>query len=197
MRVQASGQGSLTPLPEYGIKTDAYSHLRMSPPCCEAAIEAPPIECLPLRWGETPVILVAGGAGFIGSNFVLDWLSACDESVLALGALTYAGNAEDLASLAGDTHHIGASIGTGMIAGVTTDALCVVVANPELAGTYHLTAAGKTSWYGYAWFVIERARAIVRGFPLCLLPEVIRAVLAERYRLSAPTAQLSSAMCQS
>jgi dTDP-glucose 4,6-dehydratase len=48
------------------------------------------------------VILVTGGAGFIGSNFVIDWLANCDEPVVVLDLLTYAGNRENLASLAGD-----------------------------------------------------------------------------------------------
>lgn len=52
------------------------------------------------------MILVTGGAGFIGSNFVLDWLDQSDESVVNLDALTYAGNRENLASLAGDGRHI-------------------------------------------------------------------------------------------
>ena len=47
-------------------------------------------------------ILVTGGAGFIGSNFVLDWLAQCDEPVVNLDKLTYAGNLENLASLQGD-----------------------------------------------------------------------------------------------
>jgi len=52
------------------------------------------------------MILVPGGAGFIGANFVLDWLRGCDEPVVNLDALTYAGNLESLASLAGDPRHI-------------------------------------------------------------------------------------------
>ena len=52
------------------------------------------------------MILVTGGAGFIGSNFVLDWLAQCDEPVINLDALTYAGNLENLASLQGDPRHI-------------------------------------------------------------------------------------------
>jgi len=52
------------------------------------------------------MILVTGGAGFIGSNFVLDWLSQCDEPVLNLDALTYAGNLENLAGLQGDARHV-------------------------------------------------------------------------------------------
>jgi dTDP-glucose 4,6-dehydratase len=50
-------------------------------------------------------ILVTGGAGFIGSNFVLDWLSVSDEPVVNLDALTYAGNLQNLASLQSDERH--------------------------------------------------------------------------------------------
>jgi dTDP-glucose 4,6-dehydratase len=51
-------------------------------------------------------ILVTGGAGFIGSNFVLDWLQTSDERVLNLDALTYAGNLQNLASLKDDARHV-------------------------------------------------------------------------------------------
>ena len=53
-------------------------------------------------------LLITGGAGFIGSNFVLDWLAdpACgQEPIVTLDALTYAGNRENLASLEGDLRH--------------------------------------------------------------------------------------------
>jgi dTDP-glucose 4,6-dehydratase len=50
-------------------------------------------------------ILVTGGAGFIGANFVLDWLAASDEPIINLDKLTYAGNPETLASLQGDARH--------------------------------------------------------------------------------------------
>ena len=51
-------------------------------------------------------ILVTGGAGFIGSNFVLDWLAHSDEPVVNLDKLTYAGNLDNLSSLEGDKRHI-------------------------------------------------------------------------------------------
>ncbi|HNU10491.1 MAG TPA: GDP-mannose 4,6-dehydratase, partial [Rubrivivax sp.] len=52
-------------------------------------------------------ILVTGGAGFIGSNFVLDWLAdATAEPVVNLDALTYAGNRQNLTALAGDARHV-------------------------------------------------------------------------------------------
>jgi len=52
------------------------------------------------------MILVTGGAGFIGSNFVLDWLAGGDEPVVNLDLLTYAGNLHNLDSLAGDARHV-------------------------------------------------------------------------------------------
>lgn len=52
------------------------------------------------------MILVTGGAGFIGANFVLDWLGACDEPVLNLDKLTYAGNRHNLERLRADVRHV-------------------------------------------------------------------------------------------
>jgi dTDP-glucose 4,6-dehydratase len=52
------------------------------------------------------MILITGGAGFIGANFVLEWLAQSDEAVINLDVLTYAGNRENLASLAGDERHL-------------------------------------------------------------------------------------------
>ena len=52
------------------------------------------------------MLLVTGGAGFIGANFVLDWLAQSAEAVINLDNLTYAGNSENLASLHGDKRHV-------------------------------------------------------------------------------------------
>lgn len=52
------------------------------------------------------MILVTGGAGFIGANFVLDWVAETGEPVVNLDKLTYAGNLETLKSLEGDERHV-------------------------------------------------------------------------------------------
>ena len=52
------------------------------------------------------MILVTGSAGFIGANFILDWLAQTDETAITLDKLTYAGNLENLASLQNDPRHI-------------------------------------------------------------------------------------------
>lgn len=51
------------------------------------------------------MILVTGGAGFIGANFVLDWIERVGEPVVTLDKLTYAGNLQNLAPLQGDARH--------------------------------------------------------------------------------------------
>jgi dTDP-glucose 4,6-dehydratase len=56
------------------------------------------------------MILLTGGAGFIGGNFVLDWLRGNDEAVLNVDKLTYAGNLRTLKSLDGDERHVFARV---------------------------------------------------------------------------------------
>lgn len=51
------------------------------------------------------MILITGGAGFIGTNFLLDWLTQSDEEVINLDVLTYAGNLENLITLKDDKRH--------------------------------------------------------------------------------------------
>src|SRR5215470_11769605 len=52
------------------------------------------------------MLLVTGGAGFIGSNFVLDWCAASDEPIVNLDKLTYAGNLGNLVALKNDPRHV-------------------------------------------------------------------------------------------
>jgi dTDP-glucose 4,6-dehydratase len=56
------------------------------------------------------MILVTGGAGFIGSNFILDWLQSSDEAVLNIDVLTYAGNLATLKPLQANSGHVFARV---------------------------------------------------------------------------------------
>jgi dTDP-glucose 4,6-dehydratase len=51
-------------------------------------------------------ILITGGAGFIGSNFALDWLAQSDETIVNLDKLTYSGNLQKLSTLTTDLRHV-------------------------------------------------------------------------------------------
>ena len=81
------------------------------------------------------MILVTGGAGFIGSSFVIDWLATSDEPVLTLDALTYAGNLENLDALTGDPRHV-------FVHGDIRDAALIrrLLADHPIRGIVHLAA---------------------------------------------------------
>ena len=118
------------------------------------------------------MILVTGGAGFIGANFVLDWLAHSDEPVINLDKLTYAGNRENLASLAGDPRHlfvrgdIGDKALTGRLLAEHRPRAIVNLAaeshvdrsihGPEdfiqtnIVGTFHLLEAARDYWSALA-----------------------------------------------
>ena len=66
---------------------------------------------------------------------------------------------------------VGAPTGADLLADITAHALRTLERQPALAGTYHAVAGGQTDWFGYACFVIERARAL--GRPLRVAPEAI------------------------
>ncbi len=114
------------------------------------------------------MILVTGGAGFIGANFVLDWLARHDEPVVNLDKLTYAGNMETLASLQGDPRHVfvQGDIGDGpLVAGLlsTHQPRAIInfaaeshvdrsISSPEdfiqtnIVGTFRLLEAARAYW---------------------------------------------------
>lgn len=74
---------------------------------------------------------------------------------------------------------VGAPTGAELLADVTAHALLRVRAEPALAGLYHCSAAGKTSWFGYACHVIEAARAA--GRPVKVAPQAIRPIPTSSY----------------
>jgi dTDP-4-dehydrorhamnose reductase len=77
----------------------------------------------------------------------------------------------------------GAPTGAELLADVTAHALRSVPGRPELAGLYHLVAAGETSWYSYAKFVIELARHA--GQPVRVAPEALAAIASSAYPMAA------------
>ncbi|MDH4233781.1 MAG: dTDP-glucose 4,6-dehydratase [Gallionella sp.] len=118
------------------------------------------------------MILVTGSAGFIGSNFVLNWFTQHDESMVSLDKLTYAGNLENLASLKDDPRHIfvQGDIGDAALVGrLLAEHRPRAVVNfaaeshvdrsihgPEdfiqtnIVGTFHLLEAVRAYWSGLA-----------------------------------------------
>ena len=117
-------------------------------------------------------ILVTGGAGFIGSNFVLDWLAGSGERVVNVDKLTYAGNLQNLSSLAGDERHVfvrGDIADSDLIARLLTEHQPRAIVNfaaeshvdrsihgPEdfiqtnIVGTFRLLEAVRAYWSGLA-----------------------------------------------
>jgi dTDP-4-dehydrorhamnose reductase len=74
---------------------------------------------------------------------------------------------------------IGAPTGADLLADVTAHAVRALPSQPHLAGTYHCTAGGDTSWFDYARFVIEWARN--HGVVIKVAPDAIRAINTSAY----------------
>jgi dTDP-4-dehydrorhamnose reductase len=74
---------------------------------------------------------------------------------------------------------IGAPTGAELLADVTAHAVRALALRPELGGLYHLVAGGETSWYDYARYVIEWARA--NGRPIKVAAEAIRPIPTTAY----------------
>jgi dTDP-4-dehydrorhamnose reductase len=78
---------------------------------------------------------------------------------------------------------IGAPTGADLIADITAHAIRTTQLKPELFGLYHLAAAGETSWYGYADFVLNFVRRM--GIPLQVGPDALQAVPSRAYPTAA------------
>ncbi|MEO3693519.1 dTDP-4-dehydrorhamnose reductase [Roseateles paludis] len=74
---------------------------------------------------------------------------------------------------------IGAPTGADLLADLTAHMLRAARVNPALSGTYHAVAGGETSWYDYARFVIEFARA--KGQPIKVAPDQILPIPTSDY----------------
>jgi dTDP-4-dehydrorhamnose reductase len=88
--------------------------------------------------------------------FRTSWVYAARGGNFARTMLRLAGEREKLTVI---DDQVGAPTGAELLADVTAHALLAARKAPGLAGLYHLTAAGETSWYGYARFVLEQAAA--------------------------------------
>lgn len=88
--------------------------------------------------------------------FRTSWVYAARGGNFALTMLRLAAEREQLKVIA---DQIGAPTGAELIADVSAHALRAAFERPQLAGIYHLAAAGEVSWHGYASFVIEQARS--------------------------------------
>jgi dTDP-4-dehydrorhamnose reductase len=104
------------------------------------------------------------------------WVYAARGGNFARTMLKLAGEREALNVI---DDQIGAPTGADLLADISAHSIRAAHDNPALAGTYHAVAAGQTSWFHYARFVIEWARA--RGLPVKVAAEAIRAVPTSAY----------------
>jgi dTDP-4-dehydrorhamnose reductase len=88
---------------------------------------------------------------------------------------------------------VGAPTGADLLADVTAHAVSAIERRPDLAGTYHVAARGETSWFEYARFVIESARA--RGWTLTVPEEGLCPIATSAYPTAARRPQNSRLDC--
>jgi dTDP-glucose 4,6-dehydratase len=118
------------------------------------------------------MIFVTGGAGFIGSNFVLDWLAQSGEPVLNLDKLTYAGNLANLRSLEGDARHVfvrgdicDTALVTWLLQQYRPRAIVHFAAESHVDRSIHGPAAFIESNVTGTFSMLEAARAYWPGLP--------------------------------
>ena len=104
------------------------------------------------------------------------WVYAARGGNFAKTMLRLAGEREMLSVI---NDQFGAPTSAELLADVTAHALRAAIDQPALAGTYHCVAGGETSWFAYAQFVLERARAL--GWTLKAGPEQVQPVPTTSY----------------
>lgn len=112
--------------------------------------------------------------------FRTSWVYAARGGNFAKTMLRLAAERETLSII---DDQIGAPTGADLLADVTAHALRQAMSNEALSGLYHLVAAGETSWYDYASFVLEQARNT--GMQLKVKPDAIKAVSTSAFPTAA------------
>lgn len=120
----------------------------------------------------------ASGCGHL--IFRTSWVYAARGNNFAKTMLRLAQTRDELNVVA---DQVGAPTGAELLADVTALSLRAAVADPKLQGTYHVAAAGETSWWEYAQFAIAHARS--RGAPIRVSPEAIRGLATADYPTAA------------
>ncbi len=124
-----------------------------STPWVEADAPAPLSVYGQTKWAGEQAIIASGCAHLI---FRTSWVYAARGNNFAKTMLRLAAEREQLNVI---NDQIGAPTAASLISDVTAHAIRAIRHNPDLAGVYHLAAAGETSWHHYAEFVIHTARA--------------------------------------
>jgi dTDP-4-dehydrorhamnose reductase len=122
-------------------------------------------------------IRAAGGAHLI---FRTSWVYAARGGNFAKTMLRLARERDSLSVI---DDQIGAPTGADLIADVTAHAIARTRAAPSLAGTYNLVAAGETSWFAYAKYVLEKA--LEHGIELKVAPDAISSIPSSAYKVAA------------
>lgn len=116
----------------------------------------------------------ASGCGYL--IFRTSWVYAARGNNFAKTMLRLAQEREQLSVI---NDQIGAPTGAELLADVSAHAIRAVLQNPDLTGIYHLAAAGETSWYDYAHFVLDYARQ--SGMTLKVSKQAVAAIPTSHY----------------
>ena len=120
--------------------------------------------------------------------FRTSWVYAARGGNFAKTMLRLAAERDQLKVIA---DQVGAPTGADLLADVTAHAIRATLAQPQLAGLYHLIAGGETHWHAYASFVIDWARA--NGLPVKVAADAILAVPTTEYPTPAKRPQIGRA----